>query len=337
MSSRSTAQQVSGDGLTVPAHRVQGKNTSSLGPKGRLRLSPQWEEARKHKLVFIFGLVFPVLVFAAFVGYPIVYTIYLSFHKWDGISDVIKFVGLGNFSALLHDPAFGVAFANTAKWTVGALFFSNVLGFLLAVVLRSKAIYFGKYFRVLFFLPVTLSFVATGVMFSFILNPLFGAVSEVFQTLGLGQGPDLLGNPSTALYTLIGVSGWASFGISILLFDAGLTQIPTELYESARLDGARAFAQFRFVTVPMMRAVSVIVAVLSVLEALRAFDLIYAMTRGGPGQATTTLGYFMWVDAFDEQQFGYGSAIATVIVLLSVTFAVVYIKRAGREALGEQN
>jgi multiple sugar transport system permease protein len=221
------------------------------------------------------------------------------------------------------------------KWTIGTLLFSNVLALILAVILRSRRIYFGMFFRVLFFLPVTMSFVATGVMFQFILSPEFGAVDQVFRFFGFAHGPDLLGNPSTALYVLLAVSGWATFGLAVLLFDAGLTQIPHELYESARLDGANALEQFRFVTFPMLKPISMIIAVLAVLEALRAFDLPYAMTRGGPAQATTTLGYFMWVDAFDEQRFGYGSAISTVILLFSVIFAVVYIRRAGRDALGE--
>ena len=289
---------------------------------------------RRHPLVFVFGLALPLAIYIAFVGYPIVYSLYLSFQEWDGISTVVKYVGLENYRTLIHDSSFWLAFENTAKWTVGTLFFTNVLALLLAVVLRSKRIYFGTFLRLLFFLPVTMSLIAVGLMFSFILTPGFGAVDEIAHWFGYSMGPDLLGDPSTALYTLIAVFGWAYFGIALILFDAGLTQIPQEMYESARLDGANAFEQFRFVTLPMLRPIAMVVGVLAVLEALRAFDLSYIMTRGGPANATSTLGYSMWIDAFDEQRFGYGAAISTVMLLLSAIFAVVYVRRAGRDALG---
>jgi ABC-type sugar transport system permease subunit len=119
-----------------------------------------------------------------------------------------------------------------------------------------------------------------------------------------------------------------------MLFDAGLTQIPQELYESSRLEGANAFQQLRFVTLPMLRPIFMVVTVLAVLEALRAFDLVLVMTRGGPGHASDTLGYFMWVQSFAERRFGYGAAISTVMLLMSSAFAVVYVRRAGRDALG---
>jgi ABC-type sugar transport system permease subunit len=301
----------------------------------RPSLKARLREVRRHPLVFVFGLVLPLGIYIAFVGYPIVYNVWLSFHEWDGISSVAKYVGLENYRTMFHDSNFWLSFKNTVKWTIGTLLFTNVLALVLAVVLRSKRIYFGTFLRLLFFLPVTMSLIAVGLMFSFILTPGFGAIDQIAQWFGYSSGPDLLGQPNTALYTLIAVFGWAYFGIALILFDAGLTQIPQELYESARLDGANSFEQFRFVTLPMLRPISMVVAVLAVLEALRAFDLPYIMTRGGPANATSTLGYSMWIDAFDEQQFGYGAAIGTVMLILSAFFAIVYVRRAGRDALGE--
>jgi ABC-type sugar transport system permease subunit len=182
--------------------------------------------------------------------------------------------------------------------------------------------------------PVTMSLVAIGLMFSFILTPAFGALDLIAKFLGFSAGPDLLGNPHTALYTLIVVFGWSYLGIPLMLFDTGLTQIPQELYESSRLEGATAFQQMRFVTLPMLRPVFMVVTVLAVLEALRAFDLVLVMTRGGPGHSTNTLGYFMWSASFSQQRFGYGAAISTIMLVLSSVFAVIYVRRAGRDALG---
>ena len=293
-----------------------------------------WREIRRHWVVFGLGVVFPLAVYVAFVGYPIAYTVYLSFQEWDGFSSVVHSVGLRNYQDLAHDPNFWQSFRNTIKWTIGTLFFTNVLAFLLAVVLRSKRVYFGTFLRLFFFIPVTMSLVAIGLMFSFILTPAFGALDQIAQAFGFSSGPDLLGDPNTALYTLIAVFGWSYFGIPLILFDAGLTQIPQELYESARLEGANAFQQLRFVTLPILKPIFMVVTVLAVLEALRAFDLVLVMTRGGPGHASDTLGYLMWIQSFDERRFGYGAAISTVMLLMSSVFAIIYVRRAGRDALG---
>lgn len=293
-------------------------------------------EIRRHWLVFSLGVVLPFGVYIVFVGYPIAYTLILSFAEWDGFTSGVKFVGVENYTNLIHDSTFWLAFENTVKWTIGTLFFTNVIAFLLAVVLRSGSVYFGTFLRLLFFLPVTMSLVATGLMFSFVLTPGFGALGLALQKLGFaGADPDLLGQPNTALYTLIAVFAWSYLGIPLILFDAGLTQIPEELYESARLEGASALQVLRFITLPMLKPIFMVVTVFAVLEALRAFDLVLVMTRGGPGHASDTLGYLMWNVAFQERRFGYGAAISSVMLIMSSVFAILYIRRSARDALGE--
>ncbi len=294
----------------------------------------QWRELLRRRDVFGFGILLPVAIYVLFVGYPVVYTLYLSFCTWDGFSKVVSFVGLSNYTLLFQDPDFWTALGNTILWTIGTLFFSNVVAFVLAVALRSRLVYFGNFLRILFFLPITMSLVATGLMFSFILTPAFGALWTIAQALGFANGPDLLGEPSTALYTLIVVFGWSYIGIPLMLYDAGLTQIPEELYEAARLDGASPLQQMRLVTFPMLRPIFMVVTVLATIEALRAFDLVLVMTRGGPGHASDTLGYFMWVESFHQRHFGYGAAISIVLLVLSSAFSLAYIRRSGRDALG---
>ena len=301
---------------------------------GRGVFARQWHEIRLHRTIFGLGVVLPLLIYLAFVGYPIAYTIYLSTQQWDGFSDIVKYVGLQNYQDLMRDPDFWVATGNTVKWTVGTLVFTNVIAFVLAVVLRSRRVYFGSVLRLLFFLPVTMSLVAIGLMFSFILTPAFGGLDLLAQALGFSAGPDLIGNPGSALYTLIAVFGWSYLGIPLVLYDAGLTQIPEELYEAARLEGANALQQLLLVTLPLLRPIFMVVTVLAVLEALRAFDLVLVMTRGGPGHASDTLGYLMWIQSFDERRFGYGAAISVVMLLMSSAFAVIYVRQTGRDALG---
>lgn len=314
-------------------HPGTGADDVTVNRSGRSIAWQQWRRLLRHREVFLLGVLLPLLVFIFFVGYPIVYTIILSFSRWDGFSNIVTYVGLDNYRRLIADQDFWTALSNTVKWTVSSLVFTNVLAFLLAAILRSGYVYVAPLIRLCFFLPVTMSLVAIGLMFSFILTPAFGAVSIVAQVFGVSE-PDLLGNPGLVLWTLIGVFGWSYIGIPLLLFDAGLTQIPEELYEAARLEGASGFQQMMLVTLPMLRPIFMVVTVLGVLEALRAFDLVLVMTRGGPGHASDTLGYFMWIQSFDERRFGYGAAISVVMLALSSVFALIYIRRAGRDALG---
>ncbi len=294
----------------------------------------QWQELLRRRDVFAFGVVAPIGVYVLFVGYPVVYTVYLSFCRWDGFSKIVSYVGFANYRRLFQDPDFWTALGDTTAWTIGTLLFSNVLAFVLAVALRSRLVYFGGAIKILFFLPITMSLVATGLMFSFILTPAFGALWEIALALGFSNGPDLLGNPNTALYTLIVVFGWSYLGIPLMLYEAGLTQIPDELYEAARLDGASGFQQMWLVTLPMLRPIFMVVTILATIEAIRAFDLVLVMTRGGPGHASDTLGYFMWVESFHQRHFGYGAAISVVLLVLSSAFSLLYIRRTGRDALG---
>jgi multiple sugar transport system permease protein/raffinose/stachyose/melibiose transport system permease protein len=293
-------------------------------------------ELRRHWLVYVGGVVVPVLLFALFVGYPIVRSVYLSFTEWNGLSEP-RWVGLQNYRDLTGDEVFRNSIANTAKWVVGSVLFASVLGFLAAVLLRSRRLYFGGLFRLVIFLPVTMSLVAVGLMFAFILDPSFGAGDTILRALGFEDVvPDLLGNSDRALWTLIIVSGWTTLGAALIMFDAGLTQVPDELYEAARLDGANGWQVMRFVTLPALAPIFLVVTMLAVFTGLIAFDLILVMTAGGPGSATHTLGFYMYRTAFVETRFGYSAAIATLMLVVSVVFAAVYLRRIGRNILGAE-
>lgn len=293
-----------------------------------------WHAFKKHWLVYLLGVALPLALYVAFVGYPLVYSVYLSFVDWNGLSAHMAFIGLGNYRELLNDGVFWDALTGTLKWTAGTLVFADGVAFVFAVFLRTGNVYFGTALRTLLFLPVTMSLVAIGLMFSFILNPAFGVINMVAQVAGLGNvNVDLLGNTGTVLFTLIAVFGWSYVGIPMMLFDAGLTQIPSELYEAARIEGAGGLQTLRYVTLPMLRPIFVVVTMLAVLDALRAFDIVLVMTRGGPGTTSDVLGYFMYITSFTETRFGYGASISTIILLLSTVFAIVYLRRVGSEIL----
>jgi ABC-type sugar transport system permease subunit len=298
------------------------------------RRETRLELLKRRWFAYFFGLVVPVAVYAIFVGYPLLYSIYLAFVKWDLFAPHKEWVGLANFRELWGDSQFWHAFGGTVKWTIGTLFVVDVLAPALAIFLNSGRVYLAGFFRMVFFIPVTMSLVAVGLMFSFIVSPAFGVFNVLFAKIGIGDpNVDLLGDPHTALYTLIAIFGWSYIGIAIILFHAAVRQIPAELYEAVRLDGANGRQTLRYITLPMLRPIFMVVTMLAVLEALRAFDLISVMTRGGPGNASQVLGFLMYRSAFNEQRVGYGAAISTVMLALSLLFAIVYLRRVGRSAL----
>jgi raffinose/stachyose/melibiose transport system permease protein len=289
---------------------------------------------RKHTFISLMGVVAPLMVFAVFAGYPILYNLFLSFTKWNGLSPNIKRIGLHNYIELARDPIFILSLVNTLKWTALTLIISLGLGLSLSIVLFLGKVYFPALFRSLIFLPVTMSMVATGIMFSLILSPDFGLLDQALRALHLSQlVRPWLGDYRTALYVLITVGAWGYAGIPLMLFHAGLNELDSELLDAARLDGASDLQLARHIILPALKPVFVIVAVLSVIQSLKTFDLVATMTQGGPAGSTKVLGYFMYSETFWNDRFGYGAAISVVILILSSGFAWTYLRSVANNAL----
>lgn len=291
-------------------------------------------QLKEHWFVALFGVLIPMALFSTYVGYPIVYNVYLSFMKWNGFAPRLQPIGLQNYLFLLQSAGFWTSFFNSVKWLVGTVVIANVFGLLFAASLQARTVYLPTLFRSLTFLPVTMALVSIGLMFAYILDPNFGMVDALMRAFG-GHAPKegLLGNPHAALYTLIAIFGWSYLGIPLMIYHAGISQIPPELYESAWLEGAGRAQVMRYVTLPALRSVVVIVTIYSVIEGFRNFDLIASVTRGGPGDATDVLGYYLYIEAFQERFFGIGAAVSVVILVLSVAFVATYLKRVGEDTL----
>lgn len=298
------------------------------------RLSSLGRATKRHWFIYLGGIVLPLALYAIFIGYPILKTLYLSLAEWNGLDPEITMVGLDNYRTLLKDPIFKLSLVNNVKWAVVTLLFPVVMGLLLAVFLHSGKVYFTGPFRSTLFLPATMSLVTIGIMFALILNPVFGALNEGLRALGLGfLAHDWLGDPDTALYTLLAVFGWFYTGLPLMLFHAGISEIPQELFEAAKIEGANGLQVFWYVTLPLLRPVTIVVTMLTVITSLKAFDLVMVMTRGGPFNRTSVLGYFMYTESFWNYRFGYGAAISVVILLLSSVFAAIYLRNMAGEAL----
>jgi raffinose/stachyose/melibiose transport system permease protein len=237
--------------------------------------------------------------------------------RWNLFS--AEFVGLDNFQQFFREPALVKGFVNTfvyAFLTSGA---KVVLGLALAVLLTSQIIARGWLRSVVFF-PVLVSTIGVGVMFKVLLDPFDGAVNTVLSWVGI-TGPGWLTDPSLALFSVAMVDVWKGVGLATLIYIAGLVAIPQEYYEAARVDGANAWQNFRSITLPLVRPATVTVVLLSLIGGLRSFDLIWTMTRGGPGFSSDVIGSVI----YKQYQAGfYGLSTAGNVVLFVVIAVIIF-------------
>src|SRR5260370_27570956 len=284
--------------------------------------------ARNHVFVTIFGVVVPVALFLAFIGYPIVYTIYLSFFEWNGMAPVKKFVGLANYAYLSGDKYFYVALFNNLKWLVVSLVFPVTLGFLIAYAMRLRIVYFPSFLRTAVFFPVTMSLVAVGLMFLLILNPIFGAFDTALRVLGLGfLVREWFGDYRIAIYTLAFVGGWAFTGLPMIFYFAGIGDVPKEALDAAPIRGAGHLRLMLRVALPQLRPVTAVGMMLTLFESLKAFDLIVVMTKGAPFGRTNVLGYLVYLESFWNSRFGYGATLSVAILVISILMATFVMKK----------
>ena len=261
-------------------------------------------------------------IFALFALLPFVEVVHLSVLRWDGMSPERRFVGLQNYrDVLLHDPVFWTALLNTAIWTVLSLIVPPAIGFVIALGLNQRIAGRGA-LRAVFYLPVVVAPIAVATMWRWMYDPFFGVVATALKGLGLGAFvPDWLGDPHVALYSVFVAYVWQSTGFSLVLFLAGLQGVSPTLLEAARMDGATRRQSLIHVTLPSLAPTITVVLVLSVVNALRTFDIIYGMTHGGPGQATQVLVLWAFWQSLQLHDYGRGSAIA--VILLAISFAIV--------------
>ena len=271
----------------------------------------------------------PFLVEAIVVFAPAVQGVFLSFTEWRGIGAPNP-VGLQNFRELAKDPVFVVAFKNTARWLVAFGGLSGLLGLSLALLLKAERRGVAVY-RSLIFLPVIFSLVVTALVWRVLYAP-EGLFNNALQAVGLGAwGHIWLAEPRTVLYALVVASLWRSSGYIMVLYLAGLKSIDPSLTEAARVDGASRSQVLRHITMPQLRGVNSVVLSVIVIDALRSFDIVYALTKGGPYNSSELLSTYMFKTAFATGRLGYAAAIAVVIFLLAVGFIVIYLIRALRE------
>lgn len=273
-------------------------------------------------------LLVPALaIYAVFALYPMLNVVILSFQKWNGLDPHRQFVGLANYTAIFtRDPVFWVAFRNTVIWTVMSLIFPPMVGLLLALSLNQKI--FGRNsLRAIFYLPVIIAPIAVATMWKWMYDPFFGLFSQLLTSWGMqGWIKDWLGNKDIALYSVFLAYLWQTVGFSMVLFLAGLQNVSQTLVEAARIDGAGRWAVFKHVTLPALRPTVTIVLVLSIISSLKAFDIVYGLTGGGPAQSTQMLALWAFTQAMQIFDFGRGAAISVVLLLITMTVVIPYLR-----------
>lgn len=258
---------------------------------------------------------------------PFLWTLYLSLTEYGGLGEA-RFVGFDNYVRLLEDPILLRSLANTVMWVVGSLLLPVGLGLFIAVLTFNLA--GGFFYRLPILMPYALSGAAVGVLWSFMLQS-DGAVNGMLTAAGLEflARDWLLSAPLNTL-SMIFASTWQATGVTLILFLVGLQAIPPEPIEAARVDGARGWTLFWYVTLPLLRPMTVVVIGISLINSLKVFDIIWVITQGGPARSSETLAVTMYRQTFLLFEYGYGSAIAVALSIIVVTLSWFYLRRALR-------
>ena len=273
-----------------------------------------------------------LLVIALFFGVPVLAALALSVTDFDiyALADIgnLRFVGLGNYIALLQNPLFWKALGNTFYFVLIGVPLSIAASLGAALLLHAKVARMRPFFRTALFAPVVTTVVAVAVIWRYLFHTQYGMVNWGLSSLGIDP-IDWLGDPAWAMPTIILFAVWKNFGYNMIIFLAGLQAIPEDLYEAARIDGASGWKQFRHVTLPMLGPVLLLVGILTMAGYFQMFAEPYVMTQGGPLQSTVSVLYLMYEEGFKWWNLGNASAVAFLlfVIMTSITSGLLWLAR----------
>jgi len=275
--------------------------------------------------VFPFLLLTPaLLLWAIFTLYPTINGLMFSFMKWDGFTEG-TWIGLKNYKDAIQDNIFWNSLSHNVIYAFSTVIGKCVIGLLLAVLLNQKMKGIS-FFRTTIFIPVILSFVAVGLLWSWVYNPVFGLINNFLNLFGFKNSIAWLGNPDLALGSLIAVDIWKWSGYHMILFLAGLQNISKDLYEAAEVDGATKWQSFLRVTLPLLMPVVIVNTTIAFLGGFNVFDLVYVMTGGGPMHATEVIMTYTYQTAFKFHSMGYGSAMSYLLFIVIAIITVIQLQ-----------
>ncbi|SDC27918.1 multiple sugar transport system permease protein [Paenibacillus sp. UNCCL117] len=294
------------------------KTEAARAPVGRRRHF--WNNERKETLA---GWLFLAPEFIGIVFlyvFPVFFSLYLSLSDWNlvgGLSS-IKFVGLDNFVKLFQDEKVMLALKNNFIYTLLTVPIGMILALILAVIIHSK-VYLQSYFKVAFFIPYISSIIALGAVWSALYHPSQGPINQFLISIGITEPPNWLADTKFSLISIIIIAVWAGIGYQIVIYLAGLTNIPEELYEAAGIDGASPLQQFKSITMPLLGPTTSFLFITLLMSSFKVFDLVAFLTNGGPNDSSTVIVYRIYEEGFRNFKMGYASAISWLL------FAIVGI------------
>ena len=265
-------------------------------------------------------------MFALYVIYPIGQSFNISLYEWDGLGEA-EFIGMANYEKLLtNDPAFNVSLWNNAKWLLFYLL-AIPAGLFIALFLNQN-VWGIRLYKSLFFFPFVISQIVVGLVFTWFYDPTFGLFNAIIGVVGLGP-VNILGDATYATYGIIAAGLWPQTAYCMILYLTGLNSVDPEQVEAARLDGAKGLKMLWFVILPQLRPATFIAFVVTIIGALRSFDLISIMTNGGPFGSTRVLSFYMFEKSLSEYGFrmGYGAAISVILFLIMLVFIAYFLWR----------
>ena len=273
-----------------------------------------------------------IAFFALYVIYPIFQSFNISFYRWDGLGEPVP-VGFENYRQLLDDRAFYVSLRNNVKWLL--LYLLAIPAGLFIALFLNQQIRGMRLYKSLFFFPFVISQVVVGLVFAWFYNPAIGLWNPLIGLFGVSP-MNVLGNPNTVTYGIIAAGLWPQIAYCMILYLTGLNAVDPEQVEAARLDGAKGWKMLWYVILPQLRPATFIAIVVTVIGALRSFDMISVMTNGGPFGSSRVLAYYMFEVSLSEYGFrmGYGAAIAVVLFLIMLVYIAFFLWRMWREERG---
>lgn len=268
-----------------------------------------------------------LLLYGVFTLLPSILGIGYAFTDWNSYTTELNWVGLDNFATILTAGSnYMRVIGNTIMFTVATIILKTVIALALALLLTEGIRRASSFYRVLFYLPAVLPIIVVSLIFRSILNPADGLLNETLRAVGLDTfALKWLTDPVLAMWSVIGVDVWRGVGYIMVILIAGLLAIPRDYYEAASIDGASPWSKFRHITLPLLTPVLAVVTVLNLLYGLKVFDIVFVLTRGGPGRATDTV-YTMVFEDFSKGRWGLATALSTLLLVVMVVLAYFVIR-----------
>lgn len=267
-----------------------------------------------------------VVFFTVFLVIPICIAFAGSFHEWNPLNGTYKFLGLENYKQVFTSKLFWKSTFNTVIFSVVVIIFRVGLGLGIAYAIYSTLVKHKSFFRAVYYMPVVTPMVAVAFVWKFMYNPQIGTINKIF-----GLDINWLMNSKTALLAIIIMTIWKDFGYAVVMYMAGLYSLPNDVMEAAQVDGASGWQKFRYITLPLLKPMTLFVVITSIISYIQTYVQILIMTEGGPGTSTYLSSYIIYDEAFVKYNFGYASALSFVLFVITAVLTVLSFKVSGKE------